>query len=429
MEILKLSKMLLSMVGAVILCTQLCYGQTSLDTLLTDYARPDFRRSALNLLGSTSGSIAYDKHASSERPASMSMFFSASYSSRNNSRQWQHHNFASSDVSVSVAEGSRSRLQNTMEYSGSTRHFVKPNRYYAAYNDVATVYTGISDDTDRFSASAFNDFGFGFGRVELLDDVVHASRLIDMLDCAGVLLREVNEEHILILADTIATMKNSRFFDSRLQRVREQEAVASLLSEWGYIAGGNFFSYAVLMDAYRFERAFWSARSGSSVEFLVGRDFLYSTTDGWGSSDDLRLTISYHDHRIKSQYLSTELSIENELSYRRARGDISRDRYISDVVFEYNVTYSPTNRVVWTLRNTLNVSVDMLDSQMFSSSIFTAARGNVNGTVDYYFSPRLRLGGSSSFSARTSHFDSGQSTSSSSLIDFNFNVQMIYSYF
>lgn len=412
-----------------LLLTDVCLGQTSFDTLLSDYARPDFIRSALDLRGSTNGSIAYDKHATSERPATMSLNLQAGYSSVRNTRQWQHTNSGSVDVFTSATEGQRSGFSNRMRYDGSSRYFVKPSRYYVAYNGALINFKAVALERDEFFISSANDVGVGFGRVELVDDVIHASRLMDMLDCAGVLQANVSEEHILMLADTIATMKNSRFFDGRLQRVREQAAVASLLSDWGYIADGDFFSYAVLTDAYRFERVFWTARSGSSTEFLIGRDFSYDVMDGWGSADDLRLTIRYEDHKIRNQYLSTALTVDNRLKYRKAREELTQDRYISEVDFGYNVVYSPTNRVVWRLLNSIITRVDIRESEISGTFASTSARGRVEGAVNYYFSPRLRLAGSSVFSASTSHFDTDSSSSSSSLVDFRFSVQLVYSYF
>ena len=404
------------------------HAQSSLDTLLSQYIRPDFTRSQLDFRPNVNGSARTDNRPDMELVATLSTMLSTSYSRVENTRGSQL-----SESIVMLANGSVRKVGTSfaglsVDYQGSRRIFYKPKRYVALHNELDAGFTAVSNATDNYAIQSVNDIGFGFGRVELVSDAVHTARIIDMLASEGVLLQEVSESDLLRLADTIATMKNRRFFDSRLQRIREVEAITRMLAEGGYIEAGDYYTFAILSDAYDFEQVARPFRSGSTVEFLLGRDFNYSSNSGWKSADDLRATINWQRYQVRSRYVSTAYSLSNRLSYRRAREDFYQDRYTNSIVGMYTLYYAPTNRVVWT---TSALSSFLLDvrKRNNSSSVINDLSIRVSSSVSYYLSPEVRLFASAVVQGSSKKDDADQPSNQFSRISLSFELGMLYSYF
>jgi len=338
------------------------HAQSSLDTLLSQYIRPDFTRSQLDFRPNVNGSARTDNRPDMELVATLSTMLSTSYSRVENTRGSQL-----SESIVMLANGSVRKVGTSfaglsVDYQGSRRIFYKPKRYVALHNELDAGFTAVSNATDNYAIQSVNDIGFGFGRVELVSDAVHTARI------------------------------------------------------------------AILSDAYDFEQVARPFRSGSTVEFLLGRDFNYSSNSGWKSADDLRATINWQRYQVRSRYVSTAYSLSNRLSYRRAREDFYQDRYTNSIVGMYTLYYAPTNRVVWT---TSALSSFLLDvrKRNNSSSVINDLSIRVSSSVSYYLSPEVRLFASAVVQGSSKKDDADQPSNQFSRISLSFELGMLYSYF
>ena len=393
----------------------------SLDQFLGSYARPDFVRRSLDLRPSISSFIANDLPGQTSASNRLSIGGSAKYIVTKNSDRWQSTNSYYLDTNFATREnqGTEAVLNSTVEFN--SRYFFAKDRYLAFYNRVNGTL-GTAETTNRISS--FNDIGIGFGRVEQVSDAIHVSRLFDMLECAGILLKEVSVTDLEVLTDTVAVLKNRRFFDSRLQRIREMEIVTKILSEMGYIEQGDFYSYAILTDAYVFEQASLNFQSGNALEILIGRDFGYLQDFGWTSADDARLTVRWERNRVRSKYWSYQTDIGNTFAYRETE-DVPGGRYrcLNNTYLSHKIYYSPTRRILMSWQNSANLAYNILESDFIDQTDkdlnFSSA-----GSIDYYISPQLRLSAVARASVNST-LKEGEGTYRS----FNFNVSMLYSYF
>lgn len=394
---------------------------TDLDQFLINYARPDFVRRSLDLRPTMSTMIGNDAPGQFSSTNSLTFGGSARYAVVKNSRRWQSSNSYFLNTNLSSIEDRESLVSVSADLDINTRYFFSSDRYIASYNSIGfNVATGDNDN----GVSSTNDVGIGFGRIELVTDAIHVSRIFDMLECAGVLLKEVTVEDLKVLVDTIATLKNQRFFDSRLQRIREVEAVTQYLSDMGYIQAGDYFSFAILSDAYDFEVAIRDFSSGSVFEILLGRDFGYFKNSGWQSADDARLTVRWQRNRVKAKYWSTRIDVGNTFSYRETQ-DVIGGRYKcnNDTYASYIAYFAPTRRVVLSWNNSANLVYNILEVANTSSTIKDLSLSSVC-TLDYYISPQLRL-----YSTVRGRLSSTLDEDAALRRSLSFNVGILYSYF
>ena len=90
---------------------------------------------------------------------------------------------------------------------------------------------------------------FGRGRVYDVSDAKHVLVILNKLHKTGK-INYPNKETITNLANTIATIKNKRFFDSRIRKIKELETVYNLLKETNIIKNDDITLFANLNDMW-----------------------------------------------------------------------------------------------------------------------------------------------------------------------------------
>ena len=211
---------------------------------ISKYKLPEMRRHSLDFNLDISGSghsSFYDvpdtsdiTYENSSGNSSISCLFN--YSFYNNSIHWQ--NEASSALKLGI---------NTFTYNDSTieRYYAidflvdATNKYYFSPKmflgiDVYSDFQYYKNYSELISNTNFLPLKFGVGRIEQVQDARQAIYLFDKLAKQNRVRADVGDDDVRKFAEFISILKNKRFFDSRIRKAYEIEAVDSFLSTNNY---------------------------------------------------------------------------------------------------------------------------------------------------------------------------------------------------
>lgn len=142
--------------------------------------------------------------------------------------------------------------KNYLEFDPAIRLITQNTKYTDKTfdNDVLTeqITTNIRRPEVYISAPLL----FGSGRIDNIMDARHAVYILDDLEKAGRLSRDYNDEDIKSLATGITNLKNKRFFDSRLRKIKELVALDSLLQTTGFKGENDALFFATLNDSWSY---------------------------------------------------------------------------------------------------------------------------------------------------------------------------------
>ncbi len=101
--------------------------------------------------------------------------------------------------------------------------------YNYARNDYYRKLNEYNSESDEHSLYGVIPLKIGKGRIERVNDVRHAIFILNALKEANRLVDTKDDEDVTAFADLIANLKNKRFFDQRIRRMYELEAIDSFL--------------------------------------------------------------------------------------------------------------------------------------------------------------------------------------------------------
>jgi hypothetical protein len=125
--------------------------------------------------------------------------------------------------------------------------------------------------------------GVGIGRIEPVSDLVQSWYILKKLKEQKALARELEEKDIFEFAKFSSKLKNKRFFDARLRKIAELQALDSLLHTNGLI-GNNDISYFTTLNDYWSYGNFGNRYSGTVLKFWLGPE--YSTSISKAYNED-----------------------------------------------------------------------------------------------------------------------------------------------
>lgn len=391
---------LLLLLGAVV-----SYGQDTPSFDINTYVRPDFVRSNLDLRPSFSSLTAYRQLSTQPTEANLSFGGNASLGQVRNTRKWQSSYFSRLSLTARTSNIGGSLLDVQGSFFADGRYFHKENRFFILSMRTNGELRNTNQGTDTGAWFGEGKMGYGVGRIEYVGDAVHVIRMLHMLREQGLLLKEPSEDELVGLIDLVATYKNQRFFDFRLQLIRETEAILDYMASAGVVEPNDFKTFAHLKDAYDFENAFQSFRAGRTLEFTVGRQARYILDSGWASAGDFLFDVVYNKYSMVNNY--TQKRVYGGIDYAYFRGDFFtfiQHRHSIRPYIGYDLTYMPTVRVRLTWQNQL-----AYDLSLEKEGTVDQGRGKINyfGTalLDYYVSPQFRINGSATLSTANSTHD------------------------
>ena len=311
-----------------------------------------------------------------------------------NTRTWQSQYTLGVNLLTRSSNSNGSFIRSIIDFGGVGRYFHRERQFLILSTAVNLRLENSNTAADKAFLSARGEVGYGFGRIEFVGDAVHVFRLIRMLKDQGVLLADPSAEQLKELVDIVATNKNKRFFDFRLQLIRETEAVLAYMSENGLADATDFRTFVLLKDAYDYENAFQAFRAGQTVEFTVGREAAYDLDQGWLTGADFIFSAVYNNYYMINNY--SEKHVYGGVDYLYFRGDFGtfiqhRHAILPFLGYEYSCMPTIRVRFTWDSRLQYNINLEqegLIDQNRRSIVLSSVAR------LEYYVSPQVRVAAS-----------------------------------
>lgn len=144
----------------------------------------------------------------------------------------------------------------------TNRNYFKPSFFYETNIKLSCNYSNYrSKDEGTMTNSEIKEketvfsaiipLKIGKGRIEPVEDARQAIYILDELSKQGKINRSLSDEDVLEFSKFISELKNMRFFDSRIRKIYELEAIDSFLNTNNYIEKMDARYFTTLED-------FWS---------------------------------------------------------------------------------------------------------------------------------------------------------------------------
>lgn len=379
-----------------ILFTSTCYGQVS-NYDISNYLFPDFQRKTLSInpqLGfSFFNSTQFDNHNSG------SFGFAAVGTSISNSRKRQSNLTYTANSDYDYYSEDTLNSEKTKDFNSrlgienETRFFFKPKRYFEAAGRAAYRYRDMNvvGEVENRKLTELNVSlipKLGFGRIENISDAWHALTIIEELQKAGCIKKDLTHEEITALADELRRLKNTRNVDFRLENIYEFEQLAKYFIDNGLASAEQYRFFAVLDDAYSFE-AFTTREQGQA--FTIGTDVSldYSKEHqepiGTNSIRSYALVLGYEKNNAISsdwQFIQSYNLKGGFLAYGLSGTQGTSRSNLLELTTHHELGYYLNQRTNFSLP--LNTRISQRESDMLIiAAIFP--------TLNYYFSPQLRF--------------------------------------
>ncbi len=227
---------------------------------LRDYKAPDFKQKrfdiGFNLFGSgVTGDIKL--HSFNERS-------NFNYSQYANSAKYQGSLNVGllTDISLYKNEDFKDfRMDYETVLNTQNRFFFNKEWFIGFHNRLGIGYESENDSnpggkTTELSVSTVPALSIGNGRLE---PVIYARSAMDIeksLTKGGRLSSGYSEGQLKMIADELARINNVRFYDFRLRRIEQFEALDKLMKEVGGVSDFDMVYFSHLSDAYLYAQSF-----------------------------------------------------------------------------------------------------------------------------------------------------------------------------
>lgn len=285
-------------VSLMILLTGQCIARIDSTFKLSDYKLPNLKRRALDINFDMDGSNKFTKTTSdSDDPlkGNESHFYNSvrvvltSYLNSVKKQQETYANFNS----YTALDGQKQDLESkrkyyrflpSLEYNSINRYYYCSNKFYEI--DYRFSYGFQSYGNKRWEQEILQEdrksknnslrislpLKIGKGRIEDVHDAGHAIYLLDELAKENKTSRDITNEDILKFAAFISELKNERFFDSRLKRIAELEALDLFLQSNSYTMDIDSRYFTTLLDFWGYGGSY-SRTSGKRISFAVTPEY------------------------------------------------------------------------------------------------------------------------------------------------------------
>jgi len=266
-----------------------------------------------------------------------------------------------------------------------------------------TIDNNVNQNDNDNSFNAAIGLGVGYGRKEKVSDLWQAYYILENLKKQNSLVRELKENDIFEFANFTSKLKNKRFFDFRLRKIAELQALDSLLQKQGLIKDSDILYFTTLNDYWNF---------CDFPDRLSGRIFKFWLSPEYWSSRNMSLNNSTINNN--STYLKSNISFECDKQLNLFWERIVK-LYLSNVTLldqtDENITNHPKNLLFTSLemsygyypntRTGLHASVGYAGKEVTTSSYqspglpskFWNNEINMGLNGVYYISQHLQLYG------------------------------------
>lgn len=139
------------------------------------------------------------------------------------------------------------------------------------HSDRKTTYSDNNTNTDRYKSGNLTlsvGMGIGIGRIERVNDLWQGYYILEKLNQQNSLDRELQEKDIFEFAQLISKLKNKRFFDARLRKIAELQALDSMMHQQGLINKSDISYFTTLNDYWSFP-IYFDRKSGRELKFQL----------------------------------------------------------------------------------------------------------------------------------------------------------------
>lgn len=375
------------------------YGQFT-DEINSDFLRnykaPDFkfRRFDVQLNGSGMNTTAF----SGVSNYYLNQLSALSYQQYANSQRYQGTFYAGVSSSINRTKNlATDQFVFGLGSATSSRNYfyIRPNFFIGAHHNLGFISRSARVNKS-FSSSQVVIFGTevisaGFGRLEPIQYARNAMDIQRSLTKGGRLASPYSLEELTILSDEIARLNNVRFYDFRLRRIEQFEALDKTMQSLGRVSDFDMTYFAYLADAYLYAQSF-ARFSGFRQEFGLAANTDYnryknddpfdigsSSSSSFGSlfyNAIYELPVSYKmQHTLEA--LAT-ISYDSD-----GVSQVFSDHLVGHVSSRYTLGFYPTTRTNYNVGAFAGASIG--NDFGYSAGLFA------NGYI--YLSPQFRLGG------------------------------------
>jgi len=263
----------------------------------------------------------------------------------------------------------------------------KINYYYDKSLDNRTIINSSYIVNQVYKSKMLNldnNTGFGYGRVENVEDARQTLYILDELQKQNRLKRQPTEAEIKEISEFITLQNNKRFFDSRIQKIEDLTLLDSVLNEKGLIEKSDATYFTTLMDMWNYGSQF---QRKSGFEFFISVNYGF---DYW-----------LHKNKLTFYDFNNNSFLNIDTTYNHIK-----DNYFFGI--NGNLAYyKPIN-------NNLQLSFNFKDDAFLALSYYPNTRTYTSieiGTfhcdykLEYYISPKLRFSFDAGYQAENRNFD------------------------
>lgn len=428
---------------------------------LSKYKLPDIKRHQLDFNFNSHGDFSHDyivqdneylQDTTDQKNNQFNGFLNLQYSYYKNASKVQSSAnliFSSNYGKIEQAGTENNNYEN--ENTGSAlrgnydlRYFLSTENWFLRGVPMAEFsYTGINYSNNKrkfLSTSESFLFEIGKGRVEQVQDFRHALLLLQDIEKRGLAKKELSEDEIIELASLISSLKNERFFDSRIKMESDLEQIDSLLKAKNVIDVDDIRYFNSLSDMWRYGDLV-SRKSGTEIGLSIrpghsfnNRDLNHDYSDEDMIEEDFTINYglsfsSYNPLSIKWQadyQVGLSHLFANEL--QNVNNEFTQKYYQSNAYFSGSLGYYPNTRTALYFRTNLNLQNQSFNEDKKIDKDRYKFECLVHVDAYYYISERLRLNGSFSmlniygglFNSKWGHAKNHQ---------YNYNLTLNYAIF
>lgn len=332
--------------------------------------------------------------------------------------------------------------------SGSQRE--EENSYL---NESDIVTSKHSNYYDYRSSNGELTILVGWGRIEHTEDARLAVYILNDLQKAGILSREVQPEDIEQLAIRISEVMNERFFDSREKKIWELEQIDTLLHELDLLKSDDITYFTLLNDNWDFAtgpvRRAGINIDGGLITQLEYDNYHNEIKDEYPLSDSLIRSenrdsyrtlgigatagVAWHYPLNLFYQLDFSLSatvLQNQIKnvYDAETDDSREDSYKTPWVgneFTVNFSYYPNTRTALSFYNSQSYYRSSRKDDVLEDLDYSSFRNSTGIDLNYYISPQLRLNADASFQYSLDK-TSGRTESTNNYHYLNYSLGFVY---
>jgi len=396
---------------------------------LSKYKFPDYKRHELNFNFNSNGSQyknSYDepsnngtgnivRNANSYYSSHSNFSLGYQYDYLTRSRIDQLHASLSGQYDFTKVQSSAENTKQmdpnlSLNFGGSRKYYLTKDKLFLevapdlGYNisEIKRTTGGIVDTNNKSNSfTALIDLGVGIGRMEKVSDLWQSYYILEKLKEQKSLVRELDEKDIFEFASLASKLKNKRFFDARLQKIAELQALDSLLNKQGLIEGSDISYFTTLNDYWSFAY-FRDRESGRIVKFWLSPQYSRYSYKSVGTSSqittntnlvsNLSFNCTKQLNLFWDRHLNILLSNETLIDKTGSNSDnYPKNLFHTDVNFGFDFFPNSRTSVSASVGYGGSEGVYQAYTETFTKQWSNRIYFNVDGV--YYISPQLQITG------------------------------------